>query len=487
MSETRSGRRDGATDGTERPATGGLPRVEGLPLLGSTLSIGRDPLGFVESAREHGDVVGYDAFGTDFALVFDPDAVETVLVSRADEFAKGEFETGFGELIAPDGVAFTEGEQWRRQRQLLQSSFTPARIQSYATGMVVEAGALADRWDDGETVNLRRALSHYTLRVLTRTLFDLEFGDDRAATVRQATEAISAYASPEQHAVQSVLPAWLPTPTEREYEAAMADLESLVTDLIARRRGTDAAGEDLLSLLARAEYPDGARLSPAEVRDQLVTFLFAGHETTATALTFACWLLAGDSTVREELERELAAVCDGVDPTVADLEELTYTEAIAREAMRLYPPVVGVYREPQAATTLAGRRIPAGTTLQLSTYGIQRDDRWWDDPAAFRPERWLANEDRTGYMDEGGDGPEGRSIESDPDRPEYAYFPFGGGPRHCLGMRFAMTELKLALATVARRVAFDRVTDALDPSVGVTLDPGPLEVRVRRRNKRKTE
>ncbi|SEQ80005.1 cytochrome P450 [Natrinema salaciae] len=473
MSETHSRRTDGSTAETDRPGDDLPPGPRGLPLLGSTLSIARDPLGFAESVREYGDVVAYEAFGTEFAAVFDPDIVETVLVSRADEFRKGEFEIGFGELIAPDGVAFTEGERWRRQRQLLQSSFTPDRIRSYADDMVAEAAALVDDWDDGEWVDLSQALSRYTLRVLVRTLFDRSLDDDHAVTVRRATEALSAYASPQQFAVQSVLPSWLSTPTEREYEATMADLEALVDDLVADRRGrdgvTDAATDDLLSVLARAEYPDGSPLSPDEVRDQLVTFLFAGHETTATALTFACWLLAGSPAIRADLEHELETVLGDREPAFADLPALEYTEAVAREAMRLYPPVMALYREPVEATTLGGYHVPGGTTLQLSVYGIQRDERWWPEPTAFRPERWLT------------DGDESPTLAMDADRPEYAYFPFGGGPRHCLGMRFAMTELTLALATIAPRVEFDRGTERLEPTVEITLDPGEIAVRVRKR------
>ncbi|WP_049924177.1 cytochrome P450 [Halopiger djelfimassiliensis] len=475
MTETDSLRSSDAAEGTgtnaERP-----PRLRGIPLLGTTLSIARDPFGFLRSARARGDVVAYEAYGTEFALVFEPAAVETVLVSRADEFRKGEFETDFGELIAPDGILFTEGKRWRRQRQLLQSSFTPDRIRSYADAMVDEAAALVDDWDEGETVALRDAMSTYALRVLTRTLFDLPLESDRAAVVTRAADAVNDYASPGRLALGSILPSWFPDRVEREYEAAMADLESLVDDLVAQRRASEAAGDDLLSLLARAEYPDGSRLPPEAVRDQLITFLFAGHETTATSLAFTCWLLAGDSAVRAELDRELEAVCGGREPTVEDLDRLAYTEAVVREALRLYPPATGVYREPKSDVVLSGYRVPAGTTLQLSIYGIQRDGRWWTDPGTFRPERWLAD-------DEGDDG-RCRRLESDPDRPEYAYFPFSGGPRHCLGMRFAMTELQLALATIAGRVEFDRVADSLEPSLGVTLDPGPTEVRVRNRREK---
>ncbi|THE65703.1 cytochrome P450 [Salinadaptatus halalkaliphilus] len=472
MTETHSPQSEEQSTTTDRSSADLPPGPRGLPLLGNTLSIGRDPLGFVESARAYGDVVSYEAYGDDAALLFDPHAVETVLVSRADEVRKGEFETDFGELVAPEGVAFTEGEQWRRQRQLLQSSFTPDRVYGYADEMVAEVIPLLEELDDGETVALRDAMATYTLRVLTRTLFDLPLEDEGAETVRRTVTAIQTYASPRRLAIGSLLPSWFPDRVEREYEASMAALEALVDDLVARRRETDASGDDLLSVLAGAQYPDGARPSPDEVRDQLVTFLFAGHETTAMALAVACWLVAGRPDVRAELDRELEAVCDDGDPGLDDLDDLVYTEAVVRETMRLYPPITGVYREPETEMVLSGYRVPAGTTLQLSVYGIQRDDRWWDEPETFRPERWLAD----------GDSSSGeRTLESAPDRPEYAYFPFGGGPRHCLGMRFAMLELQLALATIVRHVEFDRVTDSLEPSLGVTLDPGPLEVRVRQR------
>ncbi|WP_049928910.1 cytochrome P450 [Halopiger goleimassiliensis] len=477
MSDTQPPRVDAEASTTADSANAPRPpRLGGLPLVGSTLSIARDPFGFLETARETGDVVAYDAYGTESALVFDPEVVESVLVSRADAFRKGEFETDFGELIAPSGVAFTEGERWRRQRQLLQSSFTPARIRSYAEVMVDEAATLVDGWDDGETISLREELSRYSLRVLARSLFDLPLEDDRTATVIRAANAVNRYASPRRLAIGGLLPSWFPDRVEREYEDAMADLETLVADLVAQRRAADATGDDLLSLLARAEYPDGSRLAPEAVRDQLITFLFAGHETTATTLTVACWLLGGDDAVRAELERELAAVCGDRDPTVGKLGDLAYTEAVVREALRLYPPATGVYREPTSDVVLGGYRVPAGTTLQLSVYGIQRDERWWNEPATFRPERWLAS--GTGTEDGGW------TLEDDSDRPEYAYFPFGGGPRHCLGMRFAMTELQLALATIVRRVEFDPVADALEPSLGVTIDPGPAAVRVRPRREK---
>ncbi|WP_254864488.1 cytochrome P450 [Halovivax gelatinilyticus] len=447
------------------------PGPRGIPVFGSTLSVVRDPLSFAESARAYGDVVGYRAFGREFVAVFDPELVESVLVSRSDEFGKGGFEADFGEAVAPDGVAFTSGDQWARQRRFFQGSFTPARIDAYTNEMVSETLATVESWGDGDVIDLREATSTLTLDVLTQTLFDLEFDGERAETVSRAARTMNDFVEADVLALRSLLPSAIRTPTERRFDRAMDALTDLVDELVAERRRDAGSGttdrDDLLSILATAEYPDGSRMTADEIRDQLVTFLFAGRETTALALTYALWLVADDSAVRTRLDDELDAVCGSRDPRAADRSALVVTEAVAREAMRLYPPVADLYREPYEPTTLGGYRVTPETTLQLFVYGIHRDERWWDDPDAFRPDRWL--------------DADGQLATSADDRPEYAYFPFGGGPRHCLGMRFAMAELVLVLATILRRVEFERVTESIDPTFRVTLDPGEVRMRVRKR------
>lgn len=455
-------------DGPDAPAettASAPPEIDGLPVLGSTVSVVRDGLGFAERVFERGDVVAYDAFGERFVAVADPDVVESVLVSRNDEFVKGEWETTFGQLVAPEGLAFTEGEQWRRQRTALQGSFTPAKVQSFADAVVDRATALAADWADADEVALRDDASRFTLDVLAHTLLDVDLDGPRGDVVIDAVDAIADYTSPLAIAV----PEWLPLPAERRYRRAMADLDDLVATLVAERRGASASGEapadedraDLLATMLEAvENDDGLRED--ELRDQLVTFLGAGHETTATALTYAIWLVAGDPGVRERLDAELDAVLDGRDPGFADVPALEYTEAIVEEALRLYPPVYSIYREPVAATTVGGYRVTPDDTLQLSTYDVHRDPRWWDSPTEFRPERWLDDDES--------------DPETDDDRPEYAFFPFGGGPRHCIGMRFARMELRLALATLANRLEFEQL-GGIDPRARITLDPGDVRIR----------
>ncbi|WP_128476056.1 cytochrome P450 [Halorussus pelagicus] len=471
MSELDQSARDRASDETAetaRAAENGNgaetpPHRTGLPVVGSTVAASRAGPTFTERLAARGDLVSYSAFGEEIVAVFDPEVVETVLVSENDAVRKGEFEMAFGDLVAPEGIAFAEGERWRRQRTALQSAFTPEKIRGYADEMVANAATMADDWADGEAVELGDAFASLTLRILTRALFDLDFDAERGAVVREATESIGAMM--DHFGLLSFLPEWVPTRTERRYDRAMADLDALVDDLMAEREmgsGEETGRDDLLSLLVAAADAEATGMDREAVRDQLVTFLFAGHETTATALTYACWLLAGNPDVRQRLDAELGDVLGDRDPDFSDVPELAYTEQVVKESLRLYPPVYALYREPTESMALEGYRVPEGTTLQLDTYSVQRDDRWWDSPDEFRPERWSSEAGAS-------------------DRPEYAYFPFGGGPRHCIGMRFAMTELKLVLATLARRVEFERVTEKLEPSMGLTLDPGEVEVGVRKK------
>ncbi|WP_256297284.1 cytochrome P450 [Haloarchaeobius salinus] len=434
------------------------PGPDGLPLLGKTMSFFRGGLDWGTELRdEYGDVVAFDALGREFVAVYDPELVEEVLVARNDEFRKGEFETAAGDAIAPGGLVFTEGELWRRDRRLLQPAFTPDRIRSFADVMVDTTAGAVDRWDDGATVDLGAVCPRLTLDVLTRTLLDVELDGADGDVVREAADAITDRAS----AGTLATPDWLPTPNKRRYRRARSELDDLLVELVAERRA-DGAGDhdDLLATLLDAEYPDGSLMDEQRLRDQLVTFLFAGHETTSLALTFALWLVAGDDEVRRGLDDEFERVLGDADPTFADLPELELTDAVVSEALRLYPPVYLLYRQPVADTTLGGYAVPEEATLLLGTYAVHHDPRWWDDPEAFRPSRWL---------------------DDDADRPEYAYFPFGGGPRHCIGMRFARMELRLALATILQRCRFERVSDELDVEPGATLDVGTVELRVEKR------
>ncbi|SEP87296.1 cytochrome P450 [Natrinema salaciae] len=438
------------------------PGPDELPVIGSTFDLMRRPIEFVDRVAEYGDVVTYRVAGQRFTAVLHPDRIERVLVSESDRFRRwageewGDTFAGYGS----EGLLLTEGEQWRRQRLLIQNAFTPARIESYTDAMVAETERTIEEWDDGETIELTDETSKLTLRILTRALFDLDL-EERRTVVRRAADALNARAN--ARSLSAFLPSWVPTPTNRRLHRAMDDLETLLEALIAERRADASDGDDLLSLLLAVETDDGSTLSEREVRDQLITFLFAGHETTALALTYALHALGHHTDTRRRLSEEIASVTGGDPPSVSDLGDLTHTERVVKETLRLYPPAYAIFRQATETTEIGGYRIPDGSKLTLPQIRVHRDRRFYPDPEAFRPERWTeAFEDSL---------------------PEYAYFPFGGGPRHCIGMRFAMIELELVLPTVLSAVTVDPVGGPdLAFETGITLQPAdPMDAVVHER------
>lgn len=438
------------------------PGPDGYPIVGNTPQIVREPIEFLEGLRTYGDVVRYRIAGNTVTALLHPEYVERVLVEEPDRFERYLFEDrGFD--FAPEGILFTDGEQWRTQRRIMQPAFTIDRIRSYAETMSGVADATADRWARGDEIVLNRACSRLTLEILASTLFDVEVdptGDDEA--IAQAARIINEQAN--SRSVASYIPEWVPTPGNRRYRRAMADYRDRVTELIDRRRGGGENADDLLSILLFAEGPDGTTLSEEEIRDNLLTFAFAGHETTSLALTYAFLLLSQHEAARSRLDAELETVLDGAVPTFADVSELEYTERVIKEAMRLYPPAFLMLRKATADAVIGGYEIPAGSVVSLPQYLLHRDERFYDEPDAFRPDRWH--------------------DELEAQLPDYAYFPFGGGPRHCIGMRFAMLELKLVLATLAQRFEFELLSDP-EPKLapGATLQPAEdVRMRVTERN-----
>ncbi|PSQ18214.1 cytochrome P450 [Halobacteriales archaeon QS_8_69_26] len=438
------------------------PGPDGLPILGNTLDVMRRPLGFFEDAAEYGDVVTYRLAGQRFTAVFHPDHVERVLVDDHDRFRRwaGEEWGNTFAGYAEEGLLLSEGDQWHRQRLLIQDAFTPDRIESYADTMVGETERSVERWADEGRVDLKDATSSLTLRILARSLFDLDI-EGRGDPVRRAAEALNERAS--IRGVSAFLPAWVPTPSNRRLHRAMGDLEDVLDDLVAERREDAADRDDLLSLLLAAETEDGTTLSEREVRDQLITFLFAGHETTALSLTYALHALGHHPDQRRHLREELDEVTGGEPPSLSDLPQLEYTERVIKETLRLYPPAYALFREATEEAEIGGYRVPEGSKVSVPQILVHRDERFYDDPEAFRPERWA-----DGFEEE---------------LPDYAYFPFGGGPRHCIGMRFAMMELKEVLPTLLARLEVEPLGDPdLEFETAITLQPAtPVEARVTRR------
>ena len=498
-------RGDGPTEPTApaeapQPSEAPLPSgPDGYPVVGNAPAFLRDPFGFYERLHEYGDVVRWGFPGFTYTTVFHPDHVQQVLVEDHDRFDRNLFEN-FSIDFAPEGLFFTEGEQWRRQRRLLQPAFTMDRIEGYADAMAETAARTAAAWNDGQVVCLDDAFGDLTLSILARTLFDIDLdptGEDAAIT--RAAAAINRRGDPTNLA--TFLPTWLPTPGNRRYRRALSDFRARVDDIAARRRrgdGDERDADDLLSLLLAAGDDEDATLSDTEIRDNLVTVLFAGHETTALGLTYAVLLLASHEAQAARLRAELDAELDGDRPAFEDLDSLTYTDQVVSEALRLHPPAHLLIRRATTDTSIGGYRVPAGTFVTLPQFYVHTDERWWDDPEAFRPERFAdgaadgpveppaespADSPADRPSDNRSDSHADSHADSQPDRPEYAYFPFGGGPRHCIGMRFARLEFRLVLAELARTFEFELLSDP-DPAIssGITHRPkDSVRVRVHRR------
>jgi cytochrome P450 len=435
------------------------PGPEGLPVLGETVELSRDVLAFYERLRdEYGRIASYRVFDTDACLVVDPDAIGTVLLDDASSYEKGDvLHRTIGDAMG-DGLFLTEGSQWERQRTGIQPAFYRERLDTYVPEMRETTETTVEAWTDGSVIDARDEMAGTTIDVLGRTLFGVDVAEE--PVVEETSRAITART--DTNRIGSFLPTGVPTPTNLRYRRQVDRLGEFVDELAARRRERSAEerGDDLLSILVG--LVDGGTFDEGELRDTLITFLFAGHETTALGLTYALLCLAAHPEEQARVREEVETACDGA-VTAADLPALERTRRAIDEALRLYPPVYLFFREPSRDVRLGGYRIPEGTTLALSQWVVHRDPAWWDEPAAFRPDRFAG--------------------DADADRPEYAYFPFGGGPRHCIGMRFARMEMQVVLATILRRYDLELVSDPepeLAPSSN--LRPAePIEIRVRER------
>lgn len=381
-----------------------------------------------------------------------------MLVTEESKFRKGDFVREMGGEFLGNGLFLSEGEFWRRQRTLIQPAFYRERIETYSDEMVAFAERTENAWHDGETVRTDESMKRLTLEILAKALFDLDIRGEQSA-IRDAIRSINRKA--DAGSLAPFVLDWVPTSTNRQYRRATEQFYAVVGSLIDERRG-DPTGDDFLSILPHATDENGKGMSDETLRDEMATFLFAGHETSALALTYVWYLLSEQPRVRQKLHDELQSVLRGDSPTMADLRDFKYTDKVVTEALRLYPPAYVVFRETREDLEIGGYTIPARTSLTLPQFVIHTDERWYDDRTSSDPERWTS--------------------EMETDLPDYAYFPFGDGSRHCIGMRFANAEIRLVVATITQRVDLDCVSDDLDLRMGMTLVPtNPVEMTVRKR------
>jgi cytochrome P450 len=411
------------------------PGPKGEPLFGDSRRYSRNPFRFIESLEEaYGDVSRFDMGPMDTYVLCSPAAIERVLVSDADQFRKPDFQgDALGDLLG-EGLLLSEDETWERQRNLAQPAFSMARLAGMADRITDHAAARVDSWLVGETIDAEVAMTRVTLDVILDLMMGVQLPDERVRTIQEQLEPLGARFEPDP--IRFAAPEWAPMLGDAEFERAVSALDDVLDEIIAAREGTTGGEDgpmDFLSVLMRAR--DEGKQSPDQLRDEMMTMLLAGHDTTALTLTYTWFLLSEHLEAERRVHEEIDAVVGDDRPGMEHVREFEYVEWVIQEAMRLYPPVYTIFREPTEDVTLAGYDVDAGTSLMLPQWGMHRSERFWDDPDAFDPERWR---------------PERAS-----ERPRFAYFPFGGGPRHCIGKHLAMLEAQLIVATVAREYRLD--------------------------------
>ncbi|ELZ40457.1 cytochrome P450 [Halorubrum saccharovorum DSM 1137] len=473
------------------------PGPHGDPLVGSGRRFADDPFSFMHAcADSYGDVTRFDLGPRETYLLANPADIERVLVSDAERYRKPKFGDGAMDRLLGDGLLMSEGETWQRQRRLANPSFHSRRIGALAGTMVGHTESQLADWEDSEVVDVQLEVARLTVRIIVSAMFGADITDEEVRTVQEKLEPLGARFEPDPR--RFLIPDWAPTRENREFAAAVDTLESVIDGIVDRRRGTerdpavdpagpegvavrgpagdgpdgDGSGDlpmDLLSVLLRAR--DRGEQTDENLRDELVTMLLAGHDTTALALTYTFYLLSNHPEARERVAREAEAATDGgraandataAALTAADAREMAFTERVLNESMRLYPPVYTLFREPKLDVKLGGYRVPEGTTLMCPQWVVHRSPRWYDDPDAFDPSRWK---------------PERRSQ-----RPRFAFFPFGGGPRHCIGKAFSLLEAKLILAKVCSQYDLEYEGPDLSLRGSLTMHPDhPVPMRIRER------
>jgi cytochrome P450 len=390
-----------------------------------------------------------------------PDYIESILVTQSGNFEKSKDYRALRRVLGT-GLLTSEGDFWKRQRKLVQPAFHQQRIAVYAETMVEFARRMMASWTDGQTLDIHEAMLRLTLDIVAKTLFDTDVSQE-AEDVGAALQVLMGKFM-RQAAFAFLLPSWVPIPTTSHLQRAVRQLDKVIYEIIRQRRAAGQLSGDLLSVLLAAQDDEGIGMTDRQLHDEIMTLFLAGHETTANVLSWTWLLLGRYPDVTEKLNRELRSVLDGKPPTPADLPRLIYTDMVLRETMRLYPPVWIIGRRALTPFRLGEFELPAETNVLMSQFMMHRDARYFPDPSHFDPERWSASDARSLLL------------------PRFAYFPFGGGPRVCVGAGFAMMEAVLLLATIAQQFQVNLVPgQAIGMLPSVTLRPkNGIQAMVRR-------
>jgi len=403
---------------------------------------------FTAMAQKYGDVSGMRIGNFRSFFVNHPDLIEDVLVNHARKFHKGRILQA-NKYLFGEGLLTSEGDFWLRQRRLSQPAFHRARVSSYAVTMAEYAEQSMSTWRDGEERDIHEEMMQLALRIVGKTLFDADVTQD-AKEVGETLDILLHIAANFGRTV--LIPLWVPTPRNLRAKLGIKRLEKVIYRIIENRRASGGDSGDLLSILLQAQDEDGTRMSDRQLRDETITLFLAGHETTANTLSWTWWLLAQNPAVEKKLHEELAGVLGGRTPTLDDLPKLVFLNHVLTESLRLYPTAWGMARLAAEEHEIAGYPVRVGYGVAFAQWVVHRDARWFDAPLEFRPERWengLAKQ-----------------------LPRFAYFPFGGGPRQCIGNTFALMEASVVLATIGQKFRFRLVPGRqVIPLASITLRP----------------
>jgi cytochrome P450 len=453
------------------PAT--APGPLGPDMLKAFAIIRRNPLDYLHQVwQAHGDVVQFPIPRPPSYLVNDPEGVRRVLVSNARNYGKSTIQYRSLSLVTGDGLLVADGETWRRQRRMVQPAFHHKTLEGVVAHIEVAVQRIFQQWEaavgsssGGAVVDIDGAMMHAALEVVGHALFGTDLSADAEALASATLDALEVVVA--RARVPITPPAWVPTPGNRRLASSVRRLDGAVEGMIAARQssGHDASADprDMLDMLMTTTDEAGDRLTREEIRDQIVTFIVAGHETVASALTWAWGLLAQHPDVQERLRRESDSVLGGRAVTFEDFPRLPFARAVLDETLRLYPPAWLITRKATQADEIAGHEIPEGALLIVSPWLLHRHPAVWAEPGEFRPERFL-------------DGSADRN----------SFIPFGAGPRMCIGRDFAYVEATLILASIAARysVSFDPGQGLPTADPLVTIRPtGGLRLRVTPREK----
>jgi len=414
---------------------------------------------FTAMAQEYGDVSGMRIGKFRSLFINHPDLIEDVLVNNSRKYHKGRILQA-NKYLFGEGLLTSEGDFWLRQRRLTQPAFHRARVSAYAATMAEYAEQLIATWRNGQERDIHEEMMQLALRIVGKTLFDADVTRD-AKEVGETLDILLHIAANFGRTI--LVPLWVPTPRNIRAKLGIKRLEKVIYRIIADRRASGRDTGDLLSILLQAQDEEGTPMNDRQLRDETITLFLAGHETTANTISWTWWLLAQNPAVEKKFHEELDGVLGGRAPTVDDLPKLTYLSNMLTESLRLYPTAWGMARLAAEEHEIAGYPVRPGYGVAFAQWVIHRDVRWFDAPLEFRPERWengLAKQ-----------------------LPRFAYFPFGGGPRQCIGNTFALMEASVVLATIGQRFRFGLTAGhKVTPLASITLRPkNGIQVRLEAR------